>query len=79
MKTIIIAMSIAGACGCRVEKDIQVEFVKTELIRIDTIRRYPKDVKLLTWQDDRNIRYTSYITLERHLPVGTQMLVMRRR
>lgn len=72
-------MSFITVCGCRVEKDIQVEFVKAELIRIDTIGRYPKERKQLTWQDQDKIRYTSYMSIDKPISVGLQMLVMRRR
>ena len=79
MKTIVIAMIIFVLWGCRIDRDIQVEFVKAELIKIDTVRRYPRDEKQLTWLDQNNVRYTSYISIDKHIAVGTTMLVMRPR
>jgi hypothetical protein len=78
MKTIIAALCIIALSGCRIERDIPVEFVKVELIRIDTVFRYPKDRKLLTWQDEDKIRYTSTISIEKHIAVGSTLLVMKR-
>ena len=79
MKTIIVAMIIIAAFGCRTGKDIQVEFVTAKLIKIDTVQRFTTYEKVLTWQDDDNIRYTSFLPMKRHVAVGMQMLVMRRR
>ena len=80
MKTIIVlAMIIISVLGCRTGKDIQVEFVTARLIKIDTIQRFNEYEKVLTWQDDDKIRYTSYLPMERRVAVGMQFLVMRRR
>jgi hypothetical protein len=78
MKTIlVVAMSLMAIFGCRVEKDIQVEMVRAELIKIDTVFRSPKTLQLLTWKDRDDVRYISYESLERSFIVGTSMLVMR--
>jgi len=80
MKTIIVvALIIIAVLGCRAGKDIQVKFVNAKLIKIDTVQRFTKYEKVLTWQDDDKIRYTSYLSMEKHVAVGMQMLVMRRR
>ena len=78
MKSIIAALCIIALSGCRIEREIPVEFVKVELIRIDTVFRYPKERKLLTWQDQDKIRYTSSISIEKNIAVGSTLLVMRR-
>lgn len=80
MKTIIVvAMIIIAVLGCRVGKEIQVEFVTAKLIKIDTVQRFTEYEKVLTWQDTDNIRYTCYLPMKKHVTVGMEMLVMRRR
>ncbi len=79
MKTIFIAMIILALCGCRIERDIQVEFLTAELIKVDTVNRYPKDRKQLTWLDQNNIRYVSYISIDKPIAVGVKILVMKPR
>jgi len=80
MKTIIVlAMIIIAVPGCRTGKEIQVEFVMAKLIKIDTVQRFTEYEKVLTWQDTDNIRYTCYLPMKKHVTVGMEMLVMRRR
>ena len=80
MKTIIVlAMIIIAVLGCSAGKDIQVEFVMAKLIKIDTVQRFTTYEKILTWQDDDRIRYTSRLPMEKNVAVGMQMVVMRRR
>ena len=79
MKTIIVAMIIIAVLGCSPGKDIQVEFVNDKLIKIDTVQRFTTYEKVLTWQDTDNIRYISYLPMKRHVAVGMEMIVMRRR
>jgi hypothetical protein len=80
MKTIIVlAMIIIGVPGCRTGKDIQVEFVMAKLIKIDTVQKFTTYEKVLTWEDTDRVRYTSYLPMEKHVAVGMQMVVMRRR
>ena len=79
MKTIIVAMIIIAAFGCRTGKDIQVEFVTAKLIKIDTVQRFTEYEKVLTWEDTDNIRYRCYLPMKKKVAVGMEMLVMRRR
>ena len=81
MKTILVAMGFAAACaiGCGVEKDIQVEMVRAELIKIDTVFRSPNTKQLLTWKDGDNVHYVSYESMDRYFIVGTSMLIMKQR
>jgi hypothetical protein len=80
MKTIIVlAMIVIAVLGCSPGKDIQVEFITAKLIKIDTVQRANEYEKLLTWQDDHNIRYICYLPMKKHVFVGMQFLVMRRR
>ena len=80
MKTIIVlAMIIIAVLGCRAGKEIQVEFVMTKLIKIDTVQRFTEYQKMLTWQDDNNVRYICYLPMKKQVSVGMEFLVMRRR
>ena len=80
MKTIIVvAMINISVLGCRTGKEIQVEFITAKLIKIDTVKRFTEYEKVLTWQDNDNIRYTCYLPMKKHVTVGMEMLVMRRR
>lgn len=79
MKTIIVAMIIIALFGCTAGRDIQVEFVTAKLIKIDTVQRFTEYEKILTWEDDDNIHYTSRLPMKRHVFVGMQVLVMKRR
>jgi len=79
MKTIIVAMIVIAVLGCRTGRDIQVEFVTAKLIKIDTVQRFTEYEKVLTWQDTDNVRYTCFLPMKKHVTVGMEMLVMRRR
>ena len=79
MKTILVAIAFIAMAACRVEKDIQVEMVKVELIKIDTISRYTTEIKQLTWVDNDNIRYISFASLQQPYIVGTSSMVMKHR
>ena len=79
MKTIIVAMIIIAVVGCSAGREIQVEFVRAELIKIDTVQRYTEYEKMLTWQDNNNVRYICYLPMKKQVFVGMEFLVMRRR
>ena len=79
MKAIIVAMVIIAVFGCSAGRDIQVEFITAKLIKIDTVQKFDQYEKLLTWEDNHNIRYISYVPMKNRVTVGIQMLVMRRR
>jgi hypothetical protein len=79
MKTIIVTMIIIALFGCRAGRDIQVEFVTAKLIKIDTVHRFNEYEKILTWQANDNTRYVSYLPMKKHVFVGMEFLVMRRR
>jgi hypothetical protein len=79
MKTILMALLVAGITGCFTSKEIEVEMVQAELIRIDTVARHPDHQKMLTWRDQDDIDYISYAAMFESFSVGQRMLVMRRR
>jgi hypothetical protein len=79
MKTILVAIGIVAVTGCTSPKQIQVELVNAELIKIDTIFRQTNDLKQLTWKDKDQIQYVSFAAMNEVYPIGTRMLVMRTR
>lgn len=51
-----------------------------ELVKIDTIQRYPNtSEKLLTWRDDNRIDYITFVPIETHYIIGARMKVMVKR
>lgn len=84
MKTSLLMLIIAAALtGCYSRRQIQVEMVSAQLVRIDTIYRYNgEDEKVkqqLTWRDTENIEYVSYVPLQTIYQLGTRMAVLRTR
>lgn len=79
MKTILAALSFVAVTGCASTKEIQVEMVQAELIKIDTVFRQPYGKKQLTWRDKDNIEYKSFVSMDQTYPLGISMIVMRTR
>jgi hypothetical protein len=79
MKTMIIAVAtMAALCSCSAPREIQVEMVNAELVKIDSVQRYQNDREyLLTWRDKYNIDYVTYTPV--YYSLGTRMLVFVRR
>jgi hypothetical protein len=81
MKTMILLLAIIALAGCYSRKEIQVEMVSAQLIRIDTIYRYAgvQTKQQLTWRDPQNLEFISYAPLETNFIVGTRMAMLRER
>ena len=83
MKTLLVALIITGAvaaAGCASTRDIQVEMVNAELVKIDTVyRQSSQEQQQLTWRDRNNVEYTSYVSINQHYPIGMTMVVLRQR
>lgn len=82
MKTTLIVLALWATIGCTsAYREVQeVDMVKAQLVRIDTIFRHPEKVKQLTWKDSDNIQYISYVSLRNELySVGASLYVMRKR
>lgn len=65
--------------SCKAGKEIQVEMVSVELIKIDTIYRYPAQEQILVWKCSNNVEYVSYVPLNRAHYLGERMAVMVKR
>ena len=81
MKTILVLLAVIGLAGCFSRKELQVEMVSAQLVRIDTIHRYyPNEYRQqLTWRDDENVEYVSYAPMQAVYSVGTKMSVLKSR
>lgn len=85
MKTIIpiLILAAVGLTSCYSRREIQVEMVSAELVKIDTIYRFAGDEQQpkqqLTWRDDQNTEYVSFVPLKTSYLVGTRMSVLRAR
>lgn len=82
MKTILVVLALWASIGCTsAYREIQeVDMVKAQLVRIDTVWRHPERIKQLTWKDIDDIQYISYVPLRNEVyTVGSSMYVMRKR
>ncbi len=81
MKIILAASGLLALFGCaNLRQTQQVDMVRAELIKIDTIFRYPDKIKQLTWKDQDEIEYISYVSINKSTPiVGSSVYVMRKR
>jgi len=81
MKTILTAMILLATAGCaNLRQAQQVSMIKAEVIRVDTLYRYPGNIKQLTWRDTDNMEYISFVSIyNQEYSLGSNMYVMRRR
>lgn len=81
MKTIIFLLVIMALAGCFSRREIQVEMVSAQLVRIDTIYRYAgyESKQQLTWRDNENTEYVSYAPMQASYIVGSRVAVLRSR
>ena len=78
MKTLaFLLLTATGFAGCFSGKGIQADMVSAQLVRIDTVFRYPdKREQLLTWRSAYNIEYTSYVPMSTIFQLGTRMPIL---
>ena len=82
MKTTLVALALLALIGCTNSfREIQqADMVKAQVVKIDTIWRYPERVKQLTWKDTDEIKYITYVSIYNELyAIGSSMYVMRKR
>ena len=79
MKTFLAAVALI-VIGCTTTKEINVELVSAQLIKIDTVYRNSDSPKQqLTWRDKDNIEYISLVSMDKSYPVGTVLNMLRQR
>lgn len=66
--------------SCGAEKEVQASMVSVQLVKIDTVDRYPgNEQKLLTWKDENNINYITFEPMNNNYKLGDLMKVMVRK
>lgn len=66
--------------GCAAEREIQMDIADVELVKIDTVQRYPNaPEKILTWRSDDHIDYVTFVPIETSYALGSRMKVMVKR
>jgi hypothetical protein len=81
MKTTLLLLAVVAAVGCTNLRQVQqVDMVYARVVKIDTIFRYPKHIKQLTWQDTDDIQYISFVPINNgNYEIGSSIYVMRKR
>jgi hypothetical protein len=79
MKAIFTLALAASLCGCYTNREVEVQTINVQLIRIDTIYRHPGLEQVLTWQTDDNVKYVSYENMQKTFTLGSRFTVMIRR
>lgn len=80
MKTLLLVAACLAVVGCVTSKEINVEMVSAQLVKIDTVyRNTDQERQQLTWRDKDNIEYISFVSMNRSYPVGVIMTVLRQR
>ena len=80
MKLLFILIVSTWLFSCVAEKEIQVEAVIVELVKVDTIQRHMNiPEQMLTWKTEDEIRFVSYASLNSQYLIGSKMQVMMRK
>lgn len=79
MKTTLLLLTCFTAFSCAMQRNVEVEVVDAQLIRIDTVSRGELQEQQLTWKDNYNLEYVSFMPIERNIPVGARMQMLRRK
>jgi hypothetical protein len=79
-KTLPFFLAVMIILGCSQQKEIQMDMSDVELVKIDTIQRYPNATeKILTWRSSDQIDYITFAPLDTYYPLGSRMKVMMKR
>ena len=77
---LVAATIAAAAVGCASEREVQMDLTDVQLVKIDTIQRYPNaSEKVLTWRGEDQISYVTVVPIETFYPIGARMKVMVKR
>lgn len=80
MKLLLFVIVSTWLFSCVAEKEIQVEAVIVELVKVDTIQRHMNiPEQMLTWKTADEMRFVSYASLNSHYLIGSKMQVMMRK
>lgn len=80
MKALFVpVIAVFALIGCYTSREVQVEIIDAQLVKIDTIVRYQKMQQQLTWQTSDRMEYVSYASINGQYVVGTRMSIFRPR
>ena len=80
MKTVLLLLGTTLAFGCVTQKEVQADLIDVELVKIETVQRYPDiEQKLLTWKDGNNVNYITFEPASADYKLGAVMKVMVRK
>ena len=76
----VYAGTVTFLACCNFGKEIQVERVNVQLVKIDTIYRESGDFKVFTWKSDDRLMYQSVEPIDAASPdVGTTIAMLIKR
>jgi len=79
-KTLPFLLAAIIVAGCTSEREIQMDMTNVELVKIDTVQRYPNaPEKILTWRSEDRVDYVTFVPLNSYYPLGSKMKVMVKR
>jgi hypothetical protein len=73
MLPLVVGLAVAA---CNTGKEIQVNMVSAELIKVDTVYRHPRQEILLTFRCQNKLELVSFAPMYRHYQVGTRYQVL---
>lgn len=77
MKKILLFSLTVTVISCTTGKEVQMSMSDVQLVKIDTIQRYPNTTeKILTWQDGNHMSYVTFVPIETYYVVGARMKVL---
>jgi hypothetical protein len=80
MKKFLLGIIPAVLCCCSTGKEVQMNMIDVELVKIDTVQRYPAESqKILTWHGFDNVDYVTFAPISNYYRVGSKMKVMVRK
>lgn len=80
MKALLLSAMAAAILGCSSQKTIQMSMSDVELVKIDTVQRYPNsEEQILTWRSTDHIEYVTYEPMHVFFTLGSRMKVLTRR
>ena len=80
MKKVLLGITPAILCCCSVEREVQMNMIDVELVKIDTVQRYTeKPQKLLTWHGFDNVDYVTFAPITNFYRLGSKMKVFVRK
>lgn len=82
MKTTLAALAFIAITlvACSPSREINVEVIDAQLVKVDTIFRSSDNPKQqLTWRDSDNIEYVSIVSMNRFYQLGIIMSMLRPR